>query len=121
MNHRSRARVALRLLGGVMPLQQPLRVRERPVLLDVRGGGEEEHLGGDVLGAHLARVDLGAVLPPGGALDQREVAHDQPLEVGHADPLHAVVGRADGGVLAHQEVALALALELGHDRVVGGV
>ncbi len=36
-----------------------------------RGGREEEHLGADVGGAHLAGLDLRAVLPEGGALDQR--------------------------------------------------
>ncbi len=60
MNHRSLRCSPSRLLRLVVPLHHPLRVRERPVLLDVRGRGEEEHLRGDVLGAHLAGLDLRA-------------------------------------------------------------
>ena len=92
-----------------------------PVLLGVRGGREEEHLGRDVLGAQLAGLDLRAVLPPRRALDQREVAHDEPVELRHPQPLHARVRRADGRVLAEQEVALAVPVELRHDGVVGAV
>jgi hypothetical protein len=51
--------VARRLAGLVVPLQQPLGVRERAVLLDVRRRGEEEHLGLAVLGDDLAGLDLG--------------------------------------------------------------
>ena len=34
-------------------------------------------------------LDLGAVLPERGALDQREVAHDEPVEVRHAETLQS--------------------------------
>jgi hypothetical protein len=53
----------------------------------------------------LAGLDLGPVLPERGALDHDQVADDQPVEVGHAQPLQPAVGRADGRVLAEQEVA----------------
>ena len=49
------ALLVLRLDGLVVPLHHPLGVGERPVLLGVRRGREEEHLGRDVLGAHLTR------------------------------------------------------------------
>ena len=121
MNHRSLRASPRGLDGLVVPLQHPLGVGEAAVLLGVRGGGQEEHLGADVLGAQLAGLDLRAVLPPGRALDQREVAHHQPVEVGHAQALHLGVGRADGRVLADQEVALAVARDLGHHGLVGAV
>ena len=121
MNHRSLRVSPARLDGLVVPLQHALGVGEAAVLLGVRGGGQEEHLGADVLGAHLPGLDLRPVLPPGGGLDELEVAHDQPVEVGHAQALHLGVGRPDGGVLAEQEVALALARDLGHHRLEGAV
>ena len=43
------AHVPGRLDRLVVPLQHPLGVGERAVLLGVRGGGQEEHLGADVL------------------------------------------------------------------------
>ena len=104
-----------------MPLQHPLGVGEAARLLGVRRRGQEEHLGLDVFGAHLPGLDLGAVLPPGRALDHRHVPDDQPVEVGHAEPLHAGVGRADGRVLAEQEVAFASPVQLLQHGHVGAV
>ena len=40
---------------------------------------------------------------------------------GHAEPLHPRVGRADGRVLAEEEVALADAVQLREDRLVRAV
>ncbi len=54
-----RARVPRRFTGLVMPLKQPLGVREGTVLLGVGGGREEEHLGLNVLGSSLTRFVLG--------------------------------------------------------------
>ena len=71
--------------------------------------------------AQFAGCDLRAVLPPGGRLDEVQVAHHQPLQVRHAQALHPAVGRADGRVLAEQEVALHLVLEHVHHRLVGAV
>jgi hypothetical protein len=45
--------------GLVAPLHEPLGVGERPGLLGVRGRRHEEDLGADVLGDHLAGLDLG--------------------------------------------------------------
>src|SRR5207248_544509 len=67
-----RAAVVLRLDGLEVPLEEPLRVRERAVLLDVRRGRQEEDLGRDLLGLQLARLDLGAVVPEGRRLDLDE-------------------------------------------------
>ena len=105
----------------VVPLQHPLGVGEGAVLLGVRGGGQEEHLGADVLRAHLPGLDLRAVLPEGGALDHDQVPDHQPVQAGQAEPLHPAVGRADRRVLAEQEVALAVAGDLGGDGLVGAV
>jgi hypothetical protein len=41
-----------------VPLEQPLGVGERPVLLHVRGRGEEEHLGPQSSGHDLPGLDL---------------------------------------------------------------
>src|ERR1043166_260063 len=75
-----RAAVLLRLDRLPVPLQQPLRVREGPVLLGVRRGGEEEDLRLDLLRLELARLDLRAVVPEGGRLDLYDIAYDEPLE-----------------------------------------
>jgi hypothetical protein len=87
----------------------------------VGGGREEEHLGLELLGAHLAGLDLRAVLPPGRGLDQREVPDDHPLQLGHSQPLHPGVRRPHRRVLPEQEVALDGPGDLRHDRVVGAV
>ena len=84
----------------------------------MRGGRQEEDLRADVLGDQLAGLDLRSVLPERRGLDHLQVAHHEPVEVGHAEPLHLAVGRADGWVLPHQEVALAPALDLRLDRRV---
>ena len=114
-------RVAGRLERLVAPLQQPLCLGERSRLLHVRGRGEEEHLGLDVLGAQFAGRDLGAVLPPRRRLDEVEVADHEPLQVSHAEALQAPVGRPDRGILAQQEVTLDLVVEHSHDGLVGAV
>ena len=43
----------------------------------------------DVLGAQLARLDLGRVVPERRALDLLEVAHDEPVELRHREPVQA--------------------------------
>ena len=96
-------RVTRRIDGLVAPLQQALRVREAAVLLGVRGGGEEEHLGRNLVGSELAALHLGRIQPEGRRLGFDHVAHDQPLEVGERAPLEPRVGRADGRVLPHHE------------------
>jgi hypothetical protein len=50
----------------VMPLQKPLRLDERAVLLNMRCRRQEEHLGPDIRGDQLTGLDFGAVLPEGG-------------------------------------------------------
>jgi hypothetical protein len=114
-----RAAVGLRLDGLVVPLQQPLRVRERAVLLDVCRRRHEEDLGRDLLGLQLPRLDLRAVVPEGRGLDLDEVAHHEPVELGKCEPICLAVRRADGGILARDDVALDLAVEhLLHGPVV---
>ena len=105
----------------MVPLEQTLGIGEAPILLGVRGRREEEDLGADVLGAELARLYLGAVQPPRGALDHGQVAHDQPVQVRHPEPLHLAVGGPDSRVLPGQEVALHAAVELALDGLVGAV
>jgi hypothetical protein len=85
------ARVAGRVERLVVPLQQPLRVGEMPVLLDVRGGRHQEDLGLDVLRPQLAGADLRAVAPERRRLELGEVAHHQPLQVRERAPLQAGV------------------------------
>jgi hypothetical protein len=75
-----RARIALGLDRLVVPLEQPLRVRERAVLLGVCGRRQEEHLGRDVLSARLARLVLGRVPPEQRGLVGMKVADDEPVE-----------------------------------------
>ena len=96
-------RVARRIDRLVAPLQQALRVREAAFLLGMRGGGEEEHLGGDRIGLELAALHLWRVQPERRRLSFDHVAHDEPLEVGERAPLETRVRRADGRVLPHDE------------------
>ena len=86
------AGISGRLDRLVMPLQQPLGVRERPVLLGVRGGRKEEHLGVDVLGPRLLRLVLGRVLPEQRGLVGIEVADDEPIELAKRPADEARVG-----------------------------
>ena len=72
-------------------------------------------------GAHFPGLDLRAVLPEGGAFDHGQVPHHQPVQVGQAEPLHPAVGRANGRVLSHQEVATAVAVHLRDHGLVGAV
>ena len=72
----------------------------------MRGGGEEEHLGGDRIGFELAALHLWRVQPERRRLGFDHVAHDQPLEVGERAPLETRVRRADGRVLPHDEQSL---------------
>ena len=81
----------------------------------------QEHLGAALLGHDLAGLDLGRVLPEGRALDLEEVAHHEPVEVGHAESLRLAVRRPDGRVLAEQEVALHLAVDHVEHGAVGAV
>src|SRR5205085_10856112 len=75
------AAVCGRLDRLVMPLEKPLRVGERALLLDVGRGGEEEHLRLDLLRRHLARLDLRGRAPEFGGLRELEIADDQPVEL----------------------------------------
>jgi hypothetical protein len=76
------AAVAGRFDRLVVPLQQPLGVGEGAVLLGVGGRGQQEDLGGDLLGAQLAGLDLRPVAPEAGRFDLDQVADDQPVEAG---------------------------------------
>ena len=113
------ARVAGRLDRLLAPLQQALRVGERPVFLDVRRGGKEEDLGLDVFGAQLARRDLRRVEPERRRLDLHHVAHDQPLQFRERAPLEPRVRRADRRVLAHHEQPFQFSI--GHVQPVAEV
>ena len=115
------APVALGLERLEVPLQQALRVRERTVLLHVRGGREQEDLGPDLLRDELSRLDLGRVLPERRALDLEEVPDDEPVELRQCQALQLRVRRADAGVLAEEEEALDLALVHVEGRLVGRV
>ena len=92
MNHSSERLVARRFDGLLPPLQHPLGLGERALLLHVGRGREEEHLGAALLGHDLAGLDLRGVLPERGRLDHREVADDQPVELGHGEPHQPPVG-----------------------------
>ena len=91
-----------------MPLQQPVGVRERAVLLGVRGRGQEEDLRRDLVGAQLARLDLRRVAPERRALGLDEIAHDEPLQLREGEALELAVCGSDGWVLADEEEALTL-------------
>src|SRR5207248_9258072 len=67
------AAVALRVERLEVPLPEPLRVRERAVLLDVRRRRHEEDLRADLFRLQLARLELRGVLPERRALDLHEV------------------------------------------------
>ena len=113
--------VSLRLDGLEVPLQEPLRVGERAVLLDVRRRRQKEDLGRDLLRHELAALDLGPVLPERRALDLGEVAHDEPVEPRHRQPVDPRVRVPDRRVLAEQQVPLDLAVEHAEDALVRGV
>jgi hypothetical protein len=115
------ATVALGLDRLVAPLQEPLGVGKRALLLHVGGRRQEEHLRLYVLGFQLAGLYLGRVVPEGGGLRLHEVPDHEPFEVGEGEPLELAVGGADGGVLAHHEKSLAPAVYHAHDRRVDGV
>ena len=116
-----RAGVARRFDGFLPPLQHPSGLRERACLLHVRRRREQEHLRPAVVRCDLARLDLRTVFPERRALDLDEVAHHQPVQVGHAEPLQTPVCRADRGVLAQQEVAEHLAVDHVHHSAVRAV
>ena len=111
-----RARVAGRLEGLVTPLQQALGVGERALLLDVRGGRHQEDLGGDVLGAQLARLDLRRSPPELGRLDGRQIAHHQPAQSRESPALQAGVLRAHGRVLTHHQQPVQPAVQRAQHR-----
>ena len=115
------AAVALGVDRLVMPLEQPLRVREGAVLFDVRRSRHEEDLGGDLLRHELAGLDLGRVVPPRCRLDLDEVADDEPVELREGEPVRLRVRVPDGRVLAGDHVALHLAVEHLLGRPVDGV
>src|SRR5207253_10760637 len=81
------APVALWLERLEVPLQETLRVREGPVLLDVCSSRHQEDLGADRLRLELAGFELRRVVPEGGALDLVEVAHDEPVQACQREPL----------------------------------
>ena len=85
-------------------------IGERSVLLRVRRGGEEEHLGLDVLRPELAAGDLRCVAPELRGLGGCEVADYDPLRRAEALSVKGSVHRPDGGVLAHDEVPLDLSI-----------
>ena len=116
-----RAAVALGLDGLVAPLQEPLGVGERTLLLDVGGCGQEEDLCAYVLGLQFPGLYLRPVVPERGGLRLDEVAQDEPVEVGEGEALELAVGGAHGGVLAHDEEALAPAVDHAHDGRVDRV
>ena len=105
------AAVVLRLDGLEVPLQQPLRIRERAVLLDVRRRRHEEDLCPDLAGLQLARLDLRAVVPERRRLDLDEVADDEPVELREREPVRLAVRRADRRIFARDDVALDGALQ----------
>ena len=116
MNH-----VSLRASPGgetafLAPLEQALGVGEGPLFFDVRGGGHEEDFRGDVLGLHLAALDLGRGVPEARGFDFHEVAHDQPLDPGQRLTLEPGVLAADRRVLAHDEVTLHAVVGHLHDE-----
>ena len=116
-----RARVALRLDRLPVPLEKPLGVRERPVLLGVGRRRQEEDLGRDLLGLQLSGFDLRRVVPEGRRLDLDDVADDEPVELREREPVRLRVRVPDGGILAGEEVALDLAVEHLLRRPVDGV
>src|SRR5947209_13401248 len=115
------AAVLLRLDRLPVPLEQALRVREGAVLLGVSRRRQEEHLGPYLIGAQLARLDLGAVVPERGRLDLDDVAHDEPVELREAEPVQLPIRVTDCRVLPREDVALDLALEHLLERPVDGV
>ena len=84
----------------LVPLDEPHRVGQRPVLLGGGRGGEEEDLG-----LHVLRIDARR-LPDVGRLGQEDVLDDQPVELLHRRAGELGVGTAHGRVLAVGEEAL---------------
>src|SRR5258708_3245786 len=76
------AGISWRVDGFLVPLEQPLRVREAAVLLGVSGRRQHEDLGADRLGPELAALDFGRVVPERRSFHFDHVAHDQPFELG---------------------------------------
>ncbi len=113
--------VAGRLDRLLPPLQQPLGLGERALLLHMGRRRQEEHLGTALLGHDLAGLDLRRVLPERGALDQEQVPDDQPVQVGHSQPLRLAVRRTDGRVLPEQEVPGDLPVDHAQHLLVGAV
>src|SRR5437868_11074796 len=103
------AAVLLRLDRLPVPLEQALRVREGAVLVGVRRRRQEEHLRTDLIGAQLALLDLGTVMPERGRLDPDDVAHDEPVELCEPEPMQLPVRVTHRRVLAREDVALDLA------------
>ena len=88
-----------------MPLEQPLRIGQRPVGLRIGRGREDEDLGLDLGRRRCARV----VLPEGDALRLEPVGHDEPFQVAQPGAVQPRVQAAAAGVLAEEEVARQLA------------
>ncbi len=86
------------------------------VLLRVGRGGEKENFGSDVFGEHFAAPMLGRVFPELRGLDHGQIPNHAPLEIAQPGSLQARVGRADGGILAHDEVPLHDPIDHVHDR-----
>ena len=98
-----------------VPLDQPHRVRQRPVLLGGRRRRHEEDLGLDVLGIGARR------LPHLGRLGQEDVLDDEPVEALHGGAGELGVGAADRGVLAEGEEPLDHAVVHVHEDVLMAV
>ncbi len=106
MNHAFAPAIARRLHRFLAPLQQALSVRERAFLFGVAGGGKEEDFRADFLGAQLAALDFGRVIPERGRLDLDHVAHDEPFQFRERLALEPRVLRPDRRVLPHDEISL---------------
>ena len=102
-----------------MPLQQPLRVGERAVFLDVRRRRKEEDLRSDLTRIQLAAHHLGRIAPEGGRLGLDHVAHDEPFQLAQRHALELRVRRADRGILSHHEQTVELSV--GHVEPVSEV
>ena len=93
-----------------MPLQEALRVGERAVLFGIRGSGDEENLSGDGRGIGILRT----LVPEGGGVDFKPVAHHQPFQLLQRFAVQAAVGSARRGILPEEEHAADLAPQHAH-------
>ena len=111
----ARCGVAGRLDGLVAPLQQPLGVGERAVLLGVRGGGQEEHLGARCprCASRRSRSPAPSFQNVALSIIARSRTTSQ-SRLAMPSRCSRPLRRADRRVLAEQEVALDLPVDLVH-------